>query len=198
MNHPEYVLTTTGFLVMKSAYFDELTIDKIKNTSILNRSLFSNSDAEIEDYMKNNVIYHSGEAHSVFNEYKVKRTADEFFRMVDLFIDSICNIPFIEFIKLQAVNKNLSPIMFMFCMDLLTARFPERYHNYSSLPGVARLVPGKTVSDQAIEARGRTLKEHINLRGSNYGLTWDTILAAIIDEREAFMMLFKQVLVDTY
>ena len=109
MSTPEYVLTTTGFIVQKSPHFEALSPEKIRNTSIFNRSTFNNADADIDDYTKNKLIYHCKEANIVYKEYTVGKTFDQFMRMVNLFLKTIAVVPFKTFLKHQTPKQNLSP-----------------------------------------------------------------------------------------
>ena len=199
MSTPEYILTTTGFIVQKSPHFEALSPEKIRNTSIFNRSTFNNADADIDDYTKNKLIYHCKEANVVYKEYTVGKTFDQFMRMVNLFLKTIAVVPFKTFLEQQATNRNLSATMFMYCTELAGQTLNDSYIKYTSLPGTARLVPNTVITYEDLERRVRLLKtmdKEGRLVTSNQ--TWERVLPEIISAREPFVNLFKQTMVDVY
>jgi len=192
-NSNSFILTTSGFILPYSPYYIILSPDKITDTSILNRNQVTTTDNNISEFIKSNVIYQSEVANNAYKSYLYDQSFSNYVNMIDISIDILSNINFNTFFEIQASNRNLSPVAFMFCLDLVSGNLPTKFKQYLSLPLFTRFNSNKDVSNEYIIKNKSLLKA--NMKNNT---TWHYFISDLADYREAFSIFFSFLFVDAY
>lgn len=191
-NVNQFILTTSGFILPASPYFTVLSTDKITDNSILNRNLVTTTDNNISEFIKSNTIYHSEVANEAYKKYLNDQSFESFIHLVDITIEVLSQVNFNTFFEIQANNRNLSPIAFMFCLDVISGHLPKKYNQYSTIPLSVRFTSSTHVTNENISKNKSLLKE--NLRTSQ----WPSFISELTEHREAFSTFFKFIFTDAY
>lgn len=188
------ILTTTGFILPENLHFEVLTKEKLGETSVFKRTALVTSNSTMTDLVATGQIYHSPSANAAFLMYEASGKFEDFMRMVDIASTILGSIEMNKFFELQANNRHLSMYSFKLCSDLLSCKFLENFHEYSTIPANVRFCADNNNSASQFASNVKTLHKS-KCYGAN---TWERLLTGLTNDRTAFATFFKYVFVDSY
>lgn len=189
----KFILTTSGFILPNNPYYSILPPEKVESNSIFNRSTVISTDNGISDYVKHNSIYTSEASNTAYKDYMADKSFSSYIHLVDIASEVLNKINVNNFFELQANNRNMSPMVFMACLDLYKDTFIYNHMKYAVIPMAGRFVSDTSKTNESIANNLQLLKNN-----SGYLNTWEKKLASLVDNKDAFCSFFKLVFVDSY
>jgi Glu-tRNA(Gln) amidotransferase subunit E-like FAD-binding protein len=190
-----FILTTSGFILPSTHYYNAVDPNTFSNTSIFNRSTDISSNETISEFAKTNTLHHSKTADEAVKQVENDESFVKFITLVDIATEVLSEVNFYSFFEIQANNRNMSPVNFHVCLELLSGNFKQNYLQYYALPGSVRFNTETNVPNTQVADNLNKLK---NAKSMAALLTWDKFIADLARDRNVFAAFFKHVFVDAY
>lgn len=194
MNTTSYVLTTSGFILPHTPHHNPLSPDLVEDNSIFNKKVTITTNSDIAEFVKSKLIYHSETANLAYRAYEADKSFNNYINLVNIAIDVLSKVNYDMFFEIQANNRNMSPVSFMFCLDFYSGCFVNKYLQYATVPFSVRFSSANNLTESTIAKNISLLKTNRN----TYRNTWDSKIAELADNKDAFLTFFKYIFVDTY
>ncbi len=190
----DYILTTSGFILPNNPYYVDLNESQVENTSIFDKTTFISADNDLANYIKNNRIHTSPTANKAYATYIANPTFENYIELIDIATNVLSKINHTTFFEVQASNKNMSPMSFMFCLDVLSRNFADKHLQYNAIPLNARLAVVEHITNEQIRINNEKLRKCDTVLNK----TWETFLSRLASKKPEFLTFFRYVFVDAY
>lgn len=190
-----FVLTTSGFVLPLTAHYTPVDQSKLDVVSIFGRSTPLPFDSNLAEFTKDVLEHHSPSANDAYRNYEANKSFENFMVMVDMTSEILSHVNVSDFMKIQAINRYLSPTSFRFCTDILSDRIRQNHRDYLVFPLNARFQDPGLTTPARLEDNQRTLNRYGD---SLRSLTWENILPDMINDKNTFSAFFRYLFVDAY
>lgn len=180
-----YVLTTTGFMLPYTRHYTPASAEEDK--SVLERNILpeiSNSSGL--------TVYRSQGANTAYKNYLIDSNFNTFMELVNIAHDVFSSDSLENIYTIQTRNKHMSPISFMFCVNLFNCNLKEVYLKYDSLDLNSKVlaIPSSTNTDSYVKLK----KEYKQVQYCNA----DYMIASLVEDKNSFVSFFKYIFVDSF
>lgn len=190
----KFILATSGFIIPENSYYTQFTEEDIASDSIFNRSIITANDTTLINFFKTNQIYRSKLVNQAYEKYESTKSFEDYMTLIDFVIDILKDINFGAFFKIQADNRHLSNISFMFCRDVYSGKFMENYLQYNAMPFNARFTINNGNTSQTVAQKFKELDQYTPY----FVNTWEQFMTEITNNRDAFLIFYKYIFADYY
>lgn len=190
------IVATSGFILPENSYFEPFEVKDDVIESIFNRSVVSVVNKDLLQFYSDRNVYKSDLINKSVLEYMSKKDFDSFINLVNICVDILKPIGFLEFFKLQAGNKYLSNLSFKFCLDCVDMSILYRYNDYSVVPFNIRFTMADILTEQESVTRLKQIDDRYNRSVKVFG--WEEFFAHLTTNKDAFFTFFKYVFADYY
>lgn len=171
----EPVLYSTGFILPKT-----------DSMSLINDTVVDDLVGGISDLK----VYTSPIYSQALHDYFSHQTPAKYLNLVDLALECVKDVAFVDFAKLQIKNPHLSVTSWSFLMSVVNDDIFENYRMYSVVPNNAKIIVTKAKYD--VDRRRDQLNDY--LRGDNPP-NWGVKMAKMADNQPVFLAFFQYLFV---
>lgn len=191
-----FIYTTTGFRLPHTDYYTVFSDDRLEEgllgsdrKRVIGNTFFADSEL-----IKTNQVFHSDAANAAYKNFQSDPSFSNYLQLIDIAITvlSKCNLD--DFFKIQMLNRALSPVSYMFCLDVYRDEFQNNYMQYDVVPMNVRFTTQNSTTQETLDRNVRKLKDSV----SRIPNQWDKYLSNLADNKPAFLVFFKYIFVDTY
>lgn len=191
----ELIYTTTGILIPKSDHYQVYEKNASPLEQLFSRSTIASSELAVLDFYKTNEIYTSLQANRLYINYIKNPTFDNFIEILNFATEIFESISCREFFEAQVTSLHISQMTLMLCRDIVDGNITN-YYQYAGVSPNSRFVINNGVTET--KAMENLKKIFPNSRQKFSSLSWVDILTPVVENKSAFVTMFKHLFVDYY
>lgn len=188
----DLVLTTTGFVLPKKSHFTEYDDNVPVSDSIFGRNLASVMDDNITAFLTRTEIFRVDRAQSLLDRYNRTNSIDDYLEMVEFTVDTLKEIPVLEFFYIQAANRHITKTVYTFLELILSGGYNNKsIMPYIGLPYRVRFTLDNGVDAGVIHSRKKQIDTHLDKNS-----TWVNVMTEMVVKKSVFVTFFSLIFVD--
>ena len=190
------IVATSGFILPENIYYEPFEVKDEAIDRIFNRSIAPINNKELVEFYSDKNVYKSQVIENAIIQYLGTKDFESFMKLVDISIEILSRVGFLDFFRLQTANKYLSNLSFNFCLDCVNGNLIRNKNNYNLIPFNIRFSMSNQLTESDVLIRTKAIEREF--KESNFARNWPEFISRLMEDRDAFFVFFKYIFADYY